>query len=151
MSFICCFVVKRYISILWLLFFSKEICLIALERSSIIVNVLVFFMQIFRLTILRFSSRTFFDLSSDFLCVPYSFLSDLYCSHFEVKLVANIGCSIATIRGRWPSVQCLCLGIGRSTVRIPAWSNVFPPACRSSAILPILVCLYLFVLAVFQS
>ena len=48
------------------------------------------FMQIFRLTILRFSSRTFFDFSSDFFSSDFSrfrssFLSDLYCS--EVKLI----------------------------------------------------------------
>ena len=45
-------------------------------------------MQIFRLTIFRFSSRTFFDFSSDFFTL--SFFSDLYCSHSEVKLVLII-------------------------------------------------------------
>ena len=52
-------------------------------------HVLVFFMQIFRLTILRFSSRTFFD-SSELSRFRSSFLSDFYCFYSEVKLVANI-------------------------------------------------------------
>ena len=49
-------------------------------------------MQIFCLTILRFASRTFFDFSSDLLLFRFrfSFLSDLYCSHSEVKPVDNI-------------------------------------------------------------
>ena len=57
---------------------------------AIIVNVLVFFMQIFRLTILHFSSKTFFDSQVTFSRFRSSFLSDLYYSHSEVKLVANI-------------------------------------------------------------
>ena len=55
----------------------------------IIVNVL-FFMQIFRLTILRFSSRIISDTSSDCSRFRSSFLSDLYCSYSQVKFVANI-------------------------------------------------------------
>ena len=56
---------------------------------AINVNVLVFFMQIYCLTILRFSSRTFFDFLSDFF--------HAFVLHFQVisialtpKLVANI-------------------------------------------------------------
>ena len=52
-------------------------------------------MQIFWLTISRFSSWTFFDFSSDFSRFCSSFLSDRYCSHSDIKLVANIK-SVAT-------------------------------------------------------
>ena len=36
---------------------------------------------------MRFSSRTFFDFSSDFFMLLFFFLSDLFCSHSELKLV----------------------------------------------------------------
>ena len=49
---------------------------------AIIVNVLVFFMQIFLVTVLRFSSRTFFDFWSDFLT--------LSCFIFEWSLFLSL-------------------------------------------------------------
>ena len=52
-------------------------------------------MQIFRLTILGFSSRTFFDFSSDFFTLSFFILSDLYYSHSEVELVVNIKSVVA--------------------------------------------------------
>ena len=58
--------------------------------AAIIVNVLVFLMQIFLLD--RFCSvscRTFFDFSINFFTLC-SFFSNLYCSHSEMKLVAKI-------------------------------------------------------------
>ena len=55
---------------------------------AIIVNLCVFFMQIFRMTILRFSSRTFFDFSSDIFTLSFFIFLWTHCS--ELKLVANI-------------------------------------------------------------
>ena len=51
-------------------------------------------MHVFGLTILRCSSRMFFDFSIDFLSL---FLSNLYCSLSEVKLFAKIK-SVAAYR-----------------------------------------------------
>ena len=47
-------------------------------------------MQIFHLTILRFFLEHSLTSQVTFSRFRSSFLSDLYCSHSEVKLVANI-------------------------------------------------------------
>ena len=57
---------------------------------EIIVNVLVFILQIFRLTILSFSSRTLLISQVTFSRLRSAFLSDLFCSLTEVKLDAKI-------------------------------------------------------------
>ena len=57
---------------------------------AIIINVLVFFMQFFRLTILRFFLEHSMTSQVTFSRFRSSFLSNLCCSHSEVKLVANI-------------------------------------------------------------
>ena len=76
-------------------------------------------MQIFCLTILRVSSRTFFDFSSDFFCLLSSFLSNLYCSLSEVKLVANINW-LQHIKNKVLIAQLEVLGV---TVREVSGSN----------------------------
>ena len=54
---------------------------------EVIVNVLVSLRQIFRLSFLRFSSVV--DFSSEFFTLSHFILSDLYCAHSELNLVAK--------------------------------------------------------------
>ena len=58
------------------------------RTKFVVIIVKVFLCKFFTGPFLRFSSRTFFasQVTSRFR----SFSSDLYCSHFEVKLVAKI-------------------------------------------------------------
>ena len=89
---------------------------------------------------MRFSSRAFFDFSSDFFMLLFFFLSDLFCSHSELKLV-NIKLVAAKTEGTNSTV-----GSAYGYEREVNGSNhdgvkCFSSACRSSAIFPRLVVL----------
>ena len=73
-------------SVFFTVFFRRQIYN---DIGAISGNPPAMFMQVFRLTIFRFSFRAFFDLVT-FSRFRSSFLSDVYCSHSEVKLVVNI-------------------------------------------------------------
>ena len=116
---------------------SKETSLIIncswTKFMAIIVIVLVFFMQIFRLTILRFSSGTFFDFSSDFF-TPSLFIFEwsLLLSLWSKACCYKIGCSAAINRVWWQSGWCMWLKIGRSMVWITVGSEFYLPASFES-------------------
>ena len=57
---------------------------------ALFLYVLVFFMQFFRLTVFALSCRLFSDFSSDFSRFRASILSDVYCPHSAVRLLAKI-------------------------------------------------------------
>ena len=107
---------------------------------AIIVNVLVFFMQIFCLTILRFFQEHSLTSQVTFSRFHFSFLSDLCCSHSKGKLVANIKSVASNQKVGTDSRVGSAYGYGLGA----QWfeSNLFAPAYRSRAILPTLVDLF---------
>ena len=91
-------------------------------------------MQIFCLTILRFSARTFFDSQVTFSRFRSSFLSNLYCSQSEVKLVANINW-LQHVKHKFLTAQLEVLGVTIREVGCwnPGGERFFAPMKKNSS------------------